>query len=80
MLMPTEGGPLCIINNSKIILVGIIILFENLLRLFEAFNDSLKPSSAWASNSNFRLQTAQVGSQTSDNTLQNHFNVILVYV
>ena len=36
----------------------------------------MKPSHALASN-HFRLQTAQVGSQTSDNALQNHFNVIL---
>ena len=47
------------------------------LRLFEAFYGSLKPSHAGASNNHFRLQTAQVGSQTSDNALQNHFNVII---
>ena len=43
-------------------------MFEDLLRLFEAFNDLLK------------LQTAKVAYLTSDNALQNHFNVILMPV
>ena len=42
---------LCIINNNKIILVSITNLFENLLRLFEAFYGTLKPSHALALNS-----------------------------
>ena len=75
----TLGYLLCIINNNKIILVSITNLFENLLRLFEAFYGSLKPSHARASNNHFRLQTAQVSSQTSDNDLQNHFNVIVIF-
>ena len=53
----------CITNNNKIILVSITNLFENLLRLFEAFYGTLKPSYAQALNSHFRLQTAKVGSQ-----------------
>ena len=52
---------LCIINNNKIILVSITKLFENLLRLFEAFYGTLKPEHARTSNSHFRLQTAKVG-------------------
>ena len=78
LIRSTIGYLLCIINNNKIILVSITNLFENLLRLFEAFYGSLKPLRARASNSHFRLQTAKVGSQTSDNALQNHFNVILI--
>ena len=74
----TIGYLLCIINNNKIILVSITNLFENLLRLFETSNYSLKPEHARASNCHRRLQTAQISSQTSDNALQNHFNVILI--
>ena len=47
---------LCIINKNKIIkLVSITNLFENLLRLFEAFYGTLKPSHARASNSQTRF-------------------------
>ena len=56
---------------------GIITLFENFLRLLEAFNHTLKPSHARASDKHFRLQTTHIGSQTSINALQNHFNVII---
>ena len=77
LIRSTIGYLLCIINKNKIILVSVTNLFENLFRLFEAFYDSLKPSHARASNSHFRLQIAKVGSQTSDNALQNHFNVII---
>ena len=37
---------LCIINNNKIILLSITNLFENLIRLFEAFYGTLKLQTA----------------------------------
>ena len=55
VIRSTIGYLLCIINNNKIILVSITNLFENLLRLFEAFYGSLKPSHARASNSQSRF-------------------------
>ena len=43
-------------------------------------DDDSDEEDARASNNHFRLQTAQVGSQTSDNALQNHFNVIITVI